>query len=123
MVKKIKRKTRGYHFDDELLVTEQSLYKKLFTPHDITVFTPSQIKAMILCVCSADGYRSPRKTRNIIITNHSEPTSNDSIHSQNTSHSFIGRSKTPNIIALTSYDSLQETKWSPQPRSFFLTQR
>jgi hypothetical protein len=68
MVKKIKRKGVHLPFQDEDLEAETSLYRQLFTTADITLHTPSQIKSMILCSCSSDP-TSPRKERNIIITN------------------------------------------------------
>ena len=73
MVKKIKRKGPHHNPQDADLEAETYLYRQLFSTTDITSHTPSQIKSMILCSCHSDN-TSPRKERNIIITNFNKET-------------------------------------------------
>lgn len=71
MVKKIKRKGSIYRHQDDDLEVEKRLYRRLFTHFDLTKLTPSPIRSMILCVCPRSIETcSPRKEKNIILTDH-----------------------------------------------------
>ena len=120
MVKKIKRKGSHFRYQDELLEAERALYARLFTYHDLTPATPSQLRSMIICVCAPDTLPDPaRRRRNIII--------------KSCSHQPLRQPPPPAPYPLLAsmhtvedseglHSTVGETgeAWSPNPNSFFI---
>jgi hypothetical protein len=114
MVKKIKRRGARLPPDTDLMA-ETELYRRLFAKEEATPATPSQIRSMILCVCSPSP-PSPRRERNIIIHDLQELPEEMFPVTEESGEGLAGHLER----SLVEEEVCERSSWSPRARSFVM---